>query len=100
MIIVTDNQTQQRLADLIAQSTWIKERVLREMSICDTNKMYRITVYIADKDIVEGLPVYVSWRRETAEVTNWGEPIEWKHASNGAWVNHGTKDEPRWGSHS
>lgn len=64
-------------------------------------RMYKTTLYVSPRDMVDTLPREIGFARWQRECNECGQPIgEWQRTIVGAYFNHGTNDNPNWSSHT
>lgn len=83
---------------------WLACRLLYEAAGggCDGSKMHIIEYAVNPSDMEpDGYTKEIGWRIFIQPVNQYGFPDgERKFFMNGAYINHGSKSEPQWSSHS
>lgn len=104
MLTFLTSTSQVIVADLIEKDEWVRERVAHELSLMsnDTSVLNELQLNVLERDIVDGTTKEIGFTRFRTMCDSYGLPINntREAAIVGAWINHGSIEEPKWGSHT
>ncbi|MBS4642136.1 MULTISPECIES: hypothetical protein [Aeromonas] len=98
------------LAKLIAQQLMlpgfayahdIEGRRIGNLLVAPNPVLYKTMLFVSPRDMREHLPREINFARFRCPCNAAGQPVgEWQRVIVGAYVNHGSNDEPDWSSHT